>query len=187
MQDFVGIIRTRKLIDGKLYNRYFVDSNGVEVGILDGVKITTSKGRNVVTIQSHVVKRMGIVNLCLNYTDRFTQEKAIFGINKALSSQVKNLATETVAYTVSKRKEEKTKDNGLPNGINFVFITGTKTKNAFYQFVVGVYVPTTRRFTNTIVYCGTVNTWRSRYDGALEKAIRLRQESIDQYEKLKSF
>lgn len=180
--DYLGIIKQRKVIDGKLYHRYFVDNTGKEIGIPTGI-YCASTARMYEYVTNHGIKKQfpDALTFTLKYNNKETQEKALKAIIAASSTMTGN-----ANITCGRRREERTdKDFGvtdLPVGITF---NAAHTRHGLVMgFGVSYYNKTEKGFRSTRIYCGTEKTWRQNYTKTLKKAIALREESLVIYRQL---
>jgi hypothetical protein len=185
--DYVGIVKQCKLIDGKLYHRFFIDREGKEVGIPAGIyAIGNGKGHNYVINQRISKQFPGAPAISFRYSDKYTQEDAIKKMIAACSA----MTNDQNRTCTNSRKRKSPKDltplgiqvDELPFGITFQNYNSNDTR--LYVFGVSYFDRKKNGFRSTSIYCGTENTWRQNYAKKLKKAIALREESLEIYRQL---
>jgi hypothetical protein len=185
--DYVGIIKQRKIIDDKLYHRYFVDNEGREIGIPAGIYLTNDgrdRTRGYVT-NAWIKKQFpDVLTFTFSYVDKSTQEKALKDMITACSALTKD-AIKTCTRLRNKKNvtanvpNEEIDMGELPPGISFVD-AGTRRCPA-KSFTVSCYNIQKKGFFGRLIYIGTENTWRKNYAKCLKKAVTLREESLAIY------
>lgn len=187
--DYIGIIKQRKVINGKLYHRYFVDSAGEEIGLPAGIYLTTSgpfSKHNYVTNSGIRKQFPGSMGFAFPYNNKQTQEKALKDMIVACATlthsanktctRLRNLKKTTIDHG------EEFDPSELPAGVSFVNNRAKRTP--FKVFAVSYYDPVKKGFSCKTIYVGTENTWRQNYAKNLKKAIVLREESLKIYREL---
>lgn len=187
--DYIGIIKQRKIISGKLYHRYFIDSAGKEIGIPAGIYCYTGGPRQLYEFVTNIgLKRQfpDAVTFTFSYNNKQTQEKAIKDMIAACSTLTRGTNKTCVGLGRKKNRlvinNEEIDSGELPHGVTFhdYINNGTPCK----LFAVSYFYPKKNTFSTKVVYIGTENTWRQNYAKALKKAIALREESLELYNKL---
>lgn len=187
--DYLNIIKDRKIIKGKLYRKYFVDSTGANVGIPIGVGFLRRNKKNYVTNENMIKRHPGSYPVSFMYHDALTQED---GIKKTISAiefltkhqgltspRVKTKKSSKVSNESMLSGVDKTK---LPVGITLTYVNKINT----IRFDVCRFDNNKKKFVNYSIYCGTPNTWRNNYEATLAKAIKMREESLQLYNGLVS-
>lgn len=184
--NFVTIIKERKIIDGKLYRRYFTDSAGVDVGIPIGISVTCSTSRNYVGNMNYVLKnKPGYVACLIPYHDKLSQEAAL----KEAIKNTEYIADKTVSTAPKANKPKKVtnptffKDfdkSKLPPGVSIHHVPDTGK----VIFNICHFDEKLNKFKNKSMYVGNVRTWRLNLDTVMEKAILLRSSTLARYKEL---
>ena len=185
--DYVGIVKQRKVIGGKLYRQYFVNSNGVEIGIPIGIYNVKVNGTAYVGVRWNKEKVLTDAGGSFPYTDRITQENSIIKCIDLISTYGK----EKCSSCCSTRTKGRTKVlnpafvvdiSDVPTGV-YVF-TSTSKQTLQMSIIVSVFDLSKGRFCGKTIYVGTINNWKDRYAKKLEEAISLRNESLKLYNEL---
>lgn len=184
--NFVNIIKERKIIDGMLYRRYFVDSEGIEIGIMSGISTTTAYDNHYVVSKLPAKKYPSFQGRCFSYFDKNSQEQAFKEAIAATKLQLEAMPklTEGVRSLPSIRKTRIKKVNAflgeiLPSGIAIHHQASGR-----YVLNVSVFDHNKNKFVNVSMHCGNETTVQSRFHEILDKAIKLRKESLVAYNKL---
>lgn len=184
--DYVGIIKERKVIDGKLYRRYFIDSEGKEIGIPSYVRLVSVGNVNYVSVHPNQNKFPGSGTVHEAYTDAVTQE---IKLKRAIVT-VKNLLKEDYSTAQRARTSSKKNDAHILLGIDEadipvgVSIQVRKGNNVFITLAVSFFDSCKKKFSAKAIYVGTLNNWKERYPTKLQEAITLREESLKLYNEL---
>lgn len=182
--NFIKIIRERKIINGSLYRRYFIDSKGNAVGIPIGITTFNAKGQNYVSNSN--LKCTGDIGSCaIPYKDAATQEAAYLKMIK-INETVTHGAIPT-APKADKRKKIMHDDfscgydkSKLPTGVNLHHLV--KTKRVVIN--VSYFDKGRNKFHNKQLYVGTFSNWESRVEQVIQKGIELRESSLVIYNEL---
>ncbi len=184
--DYVGIVKQRKIVEGRLYNRHFVNSEGKTIGIPIGVIIKQENGINYVYFRSNSDK-MPANSFCqFSYVDKVSQENALISLIKLINARSKAINT-TCNAIIAKVKTGKTCSkfdidvSKTPTGVSACSI-GPGTPRLV--LVVSYFDKSKNRFCTKSLYVGTINNWKERYAKKLEEAISLRNESLKLYNEL---
>lgn len=184
--DYVGIIKERKVIDGKLYRKYFIDSEGKEVGIPPYIGLVTLGNKDYVYVKPNKKKMTKCMYIYEPYHDKQTQIEKLEQCIKI----VKTLVGHEYATSPPKRETIKRAKGAEALGLDVsdvpsgVVVSLHKTKNPFVSIVVSYFEPTKRTFTNKNIYVGNMNTWKQSYARKLQEAICLRESSLELYNSL---
>lgn len=186
--DYVGIIKQRKVIDGKLYRQYFVNSNGVEIGIPIGIYNVKVNGTAYVGVRWNKEKVLTDAGASFPYTDRITQENSIVKCIDLISNYGKDkhsscCSTRTKGRTKALHPAFAVDISDVPTGV-YVFTSIVKQKTLQMSINVSVFDPSKGRFRGKTIYVGTINNWKERYAKKLEEAISLRNASLKLYNEL---
>ena len=186
--DYIGIIKQRKVIDGKLYRQYFTNSKGVEIGIPIGVYNVKVNGTAYVGVSWNKTKVLTDVGAAFSYTDRITQENSIVKCIDLISTYGKGkcsscCSTRTKGRTKALHPAFAVDISDVPTGV-YVFTSIVKQKTLQMSINVSVFDPSKGRFCGKTIYVGTINNWKERYAKKLEEAISLRNESLKTYNEL---
>lgn len=182
--DYIGIITARKIIDGKLYRRYFIDSQNKEVGIPVGVQCVKMGAYNYVAARD---LNCDVAKTGISYTDKQTQEAALKKMISVLSVPELNVIKTSPSERVKKKALRVTECSGIDNStlpVGITLLAKKKKHCTEYVIAVSYYNTIKKRFSCKIFYCGGINTWRNRYEQMLQKAIKLRQDSLVEYHSL---
>lgn len=184
--DYVGIVKQRKIVEGRLYNRYFVNSEGKIIGIPIGVIIKQENGINYVYFCSNS-DRMPANSFCqFSYADKVSQENALISLIKLINARSKAINT-TCISTRTRIKECKLHSafnidvSKLPTGVSLCSLNKGTLR---LVIVVSRFDESKNRFSSKTVYVGTINNWKERYEQKLEEAIKIRNESLKTYNEL---
>ena len=184
--DYVGIVKQRKIVEGKLYNRYFVNSEGKTIGIPIGVNIKQENGINYVYFRSNS-DRMPANSFCqFSYADKVSQENALVSLIKLINARSKATNT-TCTSTRTKIKVDRLHPafgidvSKLPAGVSLCSLNKGTLR---LVLVVSRFDESKNRFSSKTVYVGTINNWKDRYAKKLEEAIEIRNESLKTYNEL---
>lgn len=181
--DYVGIVKQRKIVEGRLYNRHFVNSEGKTIGIPIGVIIKQENGINYVYFHSNSDK-MPANSFCqFSYVDKVSQENALISLIKLINARSK-----TINITCNSTRT-RIKERGLHSAFNIdvsklptgVSLCGLNKGTLKLVIVVSRFDESKNRFSSKTVYVGTINNWKERYAKKLEEAISLRNESLKLY------
>ena len=186
--DYVGIIKQRKIIGGMLYRKYFIDSEGKEVGIPPYIGLVTIGNKDYVYVKPNKKKMTKCMYIYEPYHDKQTQIEKLERCIKIVKTLVGH------EYTTSPPKRQTVKRtkgadalgldvSDVPSG---VVVSLHKTKTPFVSIVVSYFEPLKRTFTNKYIYVGNMNTWKQNYARKLQEAITLREDSLKLYNKLTS-
>ena len=186
--NYINIIKERKVIDGKLYKSYFIDSEGKGIGIPSRIYLTHTRNRYFVSVIPNKKKYPDSTRVYLSYHDKASQEiafKKCIVILKTLTKNTSGTADGLHSTTVKNLTDDFSQIDvkELPIGISlntYVNKDGTRCLN----FTVCYFNVKEKRFRNKTIYVGTSNTWKERYPQKLQKAITLREESLKLYNKL---
>lgn len=184
--NYIDIIKERKIIDGKLYRKYFVDSKGNLVGIPLGVTFATMRSINYVRNKNCPFSGYpGFGSFCIPYHDAKSQEQAILKIIR-INDTLSQDATPTAPK--ADKSVEHSKGNvfhgfdmsRLPSGISIHYIA----KNDRFIFSVSYFDEQANLFRCKQIYIGTTNTWEHKLESALEKALELRKTTLERFNDL---
>lgn len=185
--DYIGIIKKRKVIDGKLYSRYFVDLEGKEIGIPAGVYICKNKGIRYVLVRLNKEKYPDAFSVSTPYTDRVTQEEAykrsIVIINAlGKGNNRTTCSTKPGHKRVPLHPAFNVDLSEVPSG---VCVVSSITNNMpILQISVVYFDPVKNIFIPKAIYVGTINNWKDRYPQKLKEAIALREDSLKRHNEL---
>lgn len=184
--DYIGIIKERKVIEGKLYRSYFIDSEGKEVGIPAYVMLTSTGNINYVAVHPNQKKFPGSVSTHEAYVDAATQEVMLKrAIVKAKTLLKDDYSTATRARTISKKNDAHIllgiDETDVPVGVS---VQVRKGSNVFITLAVSFFDLHKKKFNAKAIYVGTLNNWKERYPAKLQEAITLREESLKLYNEL---
>lgn len=185
--DYIGIIKERKIIDGKLYKSYFIDSEGKPIGIPIGVTMTKGGGIFYISVRLNKKKYPDAFRTFTPYTDKITQEHAYrksIGIINSLGkgSNKTCYSTRFGCKKVALHPEFDIDLSEVPIG---VAVHSCVSKGyPFLKITVTCFDPTQNKFRPKGLYAGTPNTWRRLYLQKLQEAITLREESLKLYNEL---
>lgn len=182
MIDFVGIVKKRIVIDGALYNRYFLDLDGRRVGIPMGIYFHAPKhSYPAVYIHYKVAERYGIQALRILYKDELSQRDAIRTAIEALRPK---LEPRKISFDAPMQDNPIELVNvTMPKGICLVSSRAGTVKSQI-QFSVCVFDEKRLKIVTKILYCGTPSTWRRNFASAYRKAVELREKSLRAYYEL---
>jgi hypothetical protein len=182
--NFIKIIRERKIIDGKLYRKYFIGSEGKEVGIPPYVSLVKIRAIFYVRIHLRNKQYPDTFSTCIPYQDAISQENALRRAIAILTTMTKGKqATTAGVRTYSKRTNsiEKLKldPKEIPDGIS----VNLEKESGYEKVTVSAsyFDPKINKFRAKRFYIGTLNTWRERYPAKLQEAITHREESLKLY------
>lgn len=184
--DYIGIIKERKVIDGKLYRRYFIDSEGKEIGIPQRVYLEERMHHSYMYVRPDKEKYPGFGTVGIPFHDKQSQERALKDSIKILEALIKD----TLLTSCSSRQRRERVElpsvfnidaSELPAGV-MVFV---QPRNSL-SLVIGVnyFDEGTGRFKKKNIYVGTPNTWKQNYANKLQEAVTLREASLKIHEKL---
>lgn len=184
--DYVGIVKQRKVIDGKLYRQYFTNSKGVDVGIPVGIHIRKDNSVTYAYVKWNKINHSPDAGAYVPYIDRITQENALVKCINIMAAYGKGKCP-TCCTTRTRRKAAvlhpafivDTAD--VPPGVS-VHTSGKQ--NLHMSIIVSVFDLSKSRFCTKTLYVGTINNWKDRYAKKLEEAISLRNESLKLYNEL---
>lgn len=181
--NYIQIVKERKIIDGKLYRKYFIDTNGKEIGIPTGVSCGRHGGRYYVNNSSFCKRFCHIPAIHRSYHDKYSQEQAYMQVIAHMAQYAGKELRTCIALDHVKRapKHEFTEfDNTkLPVGVCAI-----RRTNGSVVITSVYYDKDYSRFKTKVLYCGTANTWRANFQKVLEKAVALREDSLKEYLKL---
>jgi hypothetical protein len=174
--DYIGIIKKRKIVDGKLYRSHFISRKETEVGIPAGVTMTTTTGNHYVTNKSLAMRFPGTDIFYFPYKDRESQENALLRMIDLVGK-----LTEGRNVTATNTRERKSTtanyDNvDTPNGINLFLTNRDRIVLSVSYFDFGKL-----KFCTKNMHCGTVDNWKQKYPEKLQQAIMLRNRSLEIY------
>lgn len=181
---FIKIIKERKVIDGNLYRKYFIDSEGKEIGIPPYVYHTQLKGYLYVKVDAGKIKQAKFFSVFEQYHDVVTEERAL----KRCIAIVKNLLSNRHVTAPKPRKIiEKTCKSEymgidateLPTGVSFN--KKHVSNNTLFNFSIYLFDSSKNKFHQKKIYVGTLQTWRTNYAKKLALAISLREKSLQEY------
>lgn len=184
--NFIKIIKERKLIDGKIYRKHFIDSEGKEIGIPQGVYIDNTACIGYVRVRPDKVKYPDSFGVRTPFHDKRSQEQAF----KKSISIIGTLSANSVATSCSTRGgRQKTPPHPtfdidtseLPTGI----IACVDAKRRLVLTIRASYFDASKgAFRQKTLYVGTANTWKPNYARKLQEAVAIREESLKIHEKL---
>lgn len=185
--DYIGIIKERKMINGKLYRKYFIDSEGKEIGIPPHVVLRKVRGIFYVITDLKKENYPDSFFLHQKYTDKSSQEAAIKRCIEMTKTMTRQDSGTMPAIRRSGRKNEALTQLGLdrseiPGGICVKIVNRRNT--AFVQIVTSYFDSKEMKFRNKTMYLGTLSTWKERWSKRFQEAISLREESLKLYNEL---
>jgi hypothetical protein len=176
--NYIDFIKERKIIDGKLYSRYFIDSDFNEVGICIGITVINAKNYGYVT-DKYFCKKYNLTPTFVPFHNRTEEELAYKKINALIAQRSSGEIFTANATRTRSKKAENYNNEVTPDGINFVI-----TKGGGLNFAVSFYNKKYKRFYTKSLYVGMPYNYKQRYQEMLEKAIKLRNESLEAYKEL---
>lgn len=184
--NFIKIINERKIIEGCLYRRYFIDSKGNPVGIPVGVSRIKANGHSYIAkINNKNIKTSKFGSFMVPYHDAATQEEAYIRVIKIVDTLSNNgNPTAPKADRPSANKDDSVfhgfDKSTLPAGLSLHYY------EKLNRVVINVcyFDEPKKRFLNKSVHVGTRDTWTGRLGSALAKATELRQTSLARYNEL---
>jgi hypothetical protein len=185
--DYIDIIKQRKVIDGFLYNKYFIDAQGKEVGLPTGVGLTNCRGICYVEVKPNKKKYPDSFRVFIAYSDKATQEQAFkkaINVIGALSKRDNrtSYSTRQGFKAVPLHPAFDVDLSEVPAG---VAVNSYVTKGvAMLKITVSCFDRVQNKFNSKKFYAGTSNTWRGIYPHKLKEAISLREESLKLYNEL---
>ena len=184
--DYIGIIKERKVIDGKLYRSYFVDSNGKDIGIPAYVKLMTTGNIDYVAVHPNQKKFPGSITTHDAYVDAVTQEIKLKRAIEIIKTLLKdNYSTAARARSTSKKNDAHNllgiDELDIPVGVS---VQVRKGNNPFISIGISVFDLDKKKFNVKQIYVGTMNNWKERWAEKLQEAIALREESLKLYNEL---
>lgn len=185
--DYIGIVKQRKVIDGKLYRQYFTNSNGVDVGIPIGISNVKINGVAYVCVRWNKTNVLTDAGACIPYTDRVTQENGIVKCIGIISAYGKDkcsscCSTRTKRRFTSIHPAFAVDVSDVPPGVSVH--TSNSKQTLQMSIIVSVFDLSKGRFCTKTIYVGTINNWKDRYAKKLEEAIEIRNESLKTYNEL---
>lgn len=185
--DYVGIIKERKVIDGQLYRKYFVTSEGEVVGIPLYISLVKYQESFYVRVAPDKKKHPGSFVVNERYCDASTQELAMLRAIAIIKTMIKGKQVTAPHIKIKPKSTSTIEKLGLdtkeiPDGISVNLQKGVGcevvTVSASY------FDPKINEFRCKKFYIGTLNTWKERYPAKLQEAITLREESLKLYNEL---
>lgn len=174
MINYIDIKKERKIINGKLYARYFIDSQGNEVGIPTGVYINSSMSS---IRYRHSLRNPFKIKKGFLYHDKESQEKALHDmiklIHSCLGENIQTVRNKDIHKKITKKYYENVHFPELPIGLNL-----SMDFRGRVQLSVSVFDPIKNRFASKKLYVGYKDTWLDRVNNVIEKALGMRQQSL---------
>ena len=185
--DYVGIVKQRKVIDGKLYRQYFTNSKGVDVGIPVGIHIRKDNSVTYAYVKWNKINHSPDAGAYVPYIDRITQENALVKCINIMAAYGKGkcptcCTTRTKGRTKALHPAFVVDISDVPTGV-YVFTSASKQTTQM-SINVSVFDLSKGRFCRKTIYVGTINNWKERYEQKLEEAIEIRNESLKTYNEL---
>lgn len=185
--DYIKIIHERKIIDSQLYRKYFVTSEGKEVGIPLYISLVKYQESFYVRASPDKKKHPGSFTVNERYCDASTQELAMLRAIAIIKTMIKGKQVTAPYIKVKPKSANSIEKLGLdtkeiPDGISVNLQMGdgceVVTVSASY------FDPKINKFRTKKFYIGTLNTWKERYPKKLQEAITHREESLKLYNEL---
>lgn len=172
--EIVKIVKQRIVIDANLYSRYFVDMQGRVNGIPTGLsfEFRDSKCGNYVCIR-HTVKAKHVpFSTGTSYANSLSIQCDV--LKKCIGNY---LAEQVVPNTytdgrIGSKRTGKTNYAGVitPPGVHF-----RKMNDKCVGFNVSAIDSKTLKLKTEFWYCGTINTWRSRYFKTIKMVLKYKR------------
>lgn len=184
--DYIGIIKERKIIDGTIYRRYFIDSNGKPVGIPIGITFAKTNNHNCITNNNFESKgNLGFGTCMVSYHDAATQEAALIKVININRSLTKDKTPTSVKADVKRKGKGDDFFSGfdksdIPVGISIYH----RPSHDCVLLSVSFFDDKKFKFVSRQMYVGARSTWRDNFEKVLQKAIELRQSSLTKYNDL---
>ena len=184
--NFIKIIRERKIIGGKLYRKYFIDSNGKPVGIPIGITFAKKNNHNYITNNNFESKgNLGFGTCTVSYHDAATQEAALIKVININRSLTKDKTPTSVKADVKRKCKDDDFFSGfdkseIPVGISIYH----RPSRDCVLLSISFFDDKKFKFVNRQMYIGTRSTWRDNFEKVLQKAVELRQSSLTKYNDL---
>ena len=169
--DYVKVYQDRKIIDGKLYSRYFIHEDK-EIGIPNGVTFyrKNENAKYVRLTGTQTVKGMSI-----RYDSKDSQIQALLKIIKIKSMQPDMRST--IDLKINKRSVTKNGINKtLPSGV--CVLPRTINKNTYNRVVVNVFNLDKNRFIPVHLHAGRIDD-HAKLQETINKAIAMRKASME--------
>lgn len=181
------IIKKPKLIDGLVYSRYLVGHDGEPIGLPSGFLLNMSKVQPSDLYQATLRVSMTFDNgkrmwCSVRYDCKETRDAIV---KNAIRTYINMRQTARSSVNRQRLSLEQAKINtqfgvAVPDAIRFSISSSDRR----YYFFVNVFNLNTLNFKTEKVYIGTEKTAPANFKKCLERAIALRQQSDDLFDKM---